>query len=127
MDILSLRIALETLLADFVGTYRLANGTQTPAVHVRAVGEPMTAGTTVQGMEMVLVRDPELDPIRQYKAPKAFRRWQVYLIAWDDTADLEGAAALILGSYPSATISTITVPEQVGPQNQMLIEIQTGP
>jgi hypothetical protein len=125
MEVLALRTALQSLLTSALGTYTLGNGTTTAAVHVRAVGEARPSGVTVTGMELVIVRDPELDPIPQYKNPNAFRRWIVYLVDWGGSADLKAAAALVLNSYPSTTIETLSVPEAVGPRNQMRLEIQT--
>jgi hypothetical protein len=125
MEVLALRTALQSLLSSALGIYTLGNGTTTAAVHVRAVGEARPSNVTVSGMEMVIVRDPELDPILQYKNPNAFRRWTVYLVDWGGSADLESAAALVLDSYPSTTIETLSVPEAVGPRNQMRLQIQT--
>lgn len=127
ITVLELREELETLLADHLGQYTLANGFTTPAITVRAVGEPMPAGTSVEGMELVIVRDPDLDPLRQYRAPKAFRRWQLYLVGWSVDADIETAASLILAAYPSATMATLKVPESVGPEHQIRIELTTAP
>lgn len=127
MELLELREALETLLIDQLGTYRLSNGIYTPAVSVRAVGQSMIPGTTVTGMEMVIVRDPVLDPIIQYKFPEAFRTWTVYLVDWDGTQDLQSAAAVILWQYPSTKIEVLRVPEELGPYNQMRLDIQTNP
>jgi hypothetical protein len=125
MEVLALRSALQSLLSSALGTYTLGNGTTTAAVHVRAVGEPMPSGATVSGMELVIVRDPELDPILQYKTPNAFRLWTVYLVDWGGSANLEAAAALVLSSFPNTTIQTLSVPEAVGPRNQMRLQIQT--
>jgi hypothetical protein len=125
MDVLDLREELETLLADYLGTYVLANGMSTPAVRVRATGESLEAGTTVSGLELVILRDPAPQPVRQYRAPEAFRRWTLFLVGWDDNADLDTPAALILGAYPNATFATINVPESVGPRHQIRIELQT--
>jgi hypothetical protein len=127
VTILELREALETLLVDQLGTYRLANGIHTPAVSVRAVGEPMIAGTTVNGMELVIVRDPQLEPITQYQSPEAFRRWTVYLVDWDGKQDLASSAAAILRQYPGTTMQPLDVPESLGPQHQMRLDIQTNP
>ena len=125
MEVLALRTALQSLLSSALGTYTLGNGTTTAAVQVRAIGEARPSNVTVSGMEMVIVRDPELDPIPQYKNPNAFRRWTLYLIDWGGSADLKSAAALVLNSYPSTTIETLSVPEAVGPRNQMRLQIQS--
>jgi hypothetical protein len=127
MDILTLREELETLLVDHLGEYKLANGETTTAVHVRAVGEAMPAGTTVSGIELILVREPSLDPIRQYSNPKALRRWEMFLVGWAPDDSLEEAASLIVDAYPSATLTAVTVPESVGPQNQLRIVLTTAP
>jgi len=39
MQLLTFREELETLLADLLGTYTLANGAEVPAVSVRNTGE----------------------------------------------------------------------------------------
>jgi hypothetical protein len=49
----------------------------------------------------------------------------LYLIDWGGSADLKSAAALVLNSYPSTTIETLSVPEAVGPRNQMRLQIQS--
>lgn len=127
MDLLTLRESLETLLADSLGVYELANGYNTPAISVRAVGEGMTPGTKVRGMELVLQRDPDLDPIPQYKQPQAFRVWTIYLVDWGGDADLDVAAAQILTQYPSTTITAPRVPEGLGPTHQLRLELTTNP
>jgi hypothetical protein len=124
MEVLALRTALQSLLSSALGTYTLGNGTTTAAVHVRAVGEARPSNVTVSGMEMVIVRDPELDPVVQYKNPDAFQLWTVYLVDWGGSADLKAAAALVLDSYPNTTIETLSVPEAIGPRNQMRLQIQ---
>lgn len=125
--ILSLRTELETTLADVLGTYTLANGATTPAIGVRAVGDSLPPNTTVQGTECVIVRDPEVEVIRQYRQEKALNRWTVYLVDWAGDASLQEVAALVLYNYPGSTATPITVPRSVGPRSQMRIDIQTNP
>jgi hypothetical protein len=127
MDILQLRTELETLLVNNLGVYTLANGTETPAVSVRAVGERPAAGTTVTGIELVLIRDPDLSPLDQYSNQAAFRTWTLYLVDWNNDQDLEGPAARIVEQYPGTTVSTVLVPEGVGPTHQMRLTVQTNP
>lgn len=127
MDILQLRTELETLLVDNLGVYTLANGTETPAVSVRAPGERMTPGTTVTGVELIVIRDPDMTPISQYSNEAAFRRWTTVLVDWDNNTDLEPMAAAVIETYPGTTVSTVSVPEGVGPTHQMRLEIQTNP
>ena len=127
MDILGLRVALETLLVDYLGSYRLANGAVTPAVHVRAYGEPLPAGTTATGLELVLIREPGLTPLSQYSNQEAFRTWTVFLVNWTDTVRLEDATALVIRAFPGTTATTVPVPEGLGPRNQMRLEVRTNP
>lgn len=129
MDLLSLRETLETLLADQLGTYTLANGVTTPALSVRAVGELSPANTTVTGLECVLQKQAQLRLVRQYAPNAIFRVFTVYLISWDGN-DLAPAAELVIGGFPSAVIAdarVLSVPEGQGPQQQMRIELQFNP
>lgn len=127
MDLLSLRTALETTLVEALGQYRLANGSYTPAISVRATGEGLPAGTTVTGLECVIIRDPELIPISQYDSQQAFSRWTVYLVSWGDGVDLQQIAADLLLEWPGAQMTTLTVPRGSGPRSQMRLFIQTDP
>jgi hypothetical protein len=127
MDILQLRTELETLLVNNLGVYTLANGAETPAIAVRAVGERSLPGTTVTGIELIIIRDPDLEPIDQYSSPAALRTWTLYLVDWDNNQDLEGPAARILEHYPSTTIAQVVVPEGVGPKHQLRLTVQTNP
>lgn len=127
MDLLSLRTALETTLVDHLGTYTLANGVATPAISVRAPGESLPAGTTVNGLEVVIVREPELVPVRQYQHEQAFSRWTLYLVDWNGDASLQEVAGRLLWSYPGSNAVSINVPRGVGPRSQMRVDIQTNP
>jgi len=127
MDILQLRTELETLLVDNLGVYTQSNGTETPAVAVRAQGERTSAGTTVQGVELVLLRDPAMAPINQYSNQAAFRTWTTFLIDWNNDQQLEPLAAKVIEAYPGTTVRTLNVPEGVGPEHQLRLEIQTNP
>jgi hypothetical protein len=127
MDVLTLRTQLETTLVDALGVYTLANGMTTPAIEVRSVGEPLGGGTSVSGLEVVIVREPEPEPIRQYANERAFDRWTLYLVGWGGEVDLQAVAAKLLYVYPGSTASSISVPEGVGPRWQMRVEIRTNP
>lgn len=125
--ILSLRTALETTLVDALGTYTLANGVTTPAIAVRAAGESLPPGTTVTGLECVILREPELEVIRQYGKEHALSRWTVYLVDWSGDASLQTVAGRLIWSYPGSNATSITVPRGVGPRSQMRVDIQTNP
>jgi hypothetical protein len=127
MDLLSLRTAIETTLVDQLGTYTLANSASTPAISVRAAGESLPPGTTVTGLEVVIVREPELVPVRQYSKEQAFSRWTLYLVDWSGDASLQEVAGRLLWSYPGSNAVTINVPRGVGPRSQMRVDITTNP
>lgn len=127
MDLLSLREALETTLVDQLGTYVLANGATTSAISVRAPGESLPPGTAVQGLEVVIVREPEVVPVRQYQNQQAFSRWTLYLVDWSGSAPLQEVAGRLLWSYPGSNAVAVSVPRGVGPRSQMRVDITTNP
>ena len=127
MNLLSLRTELETTLVDVLGQYTLANGVQCPAISVRAPGESLPPNTTVSGLECVIVREPELVPIRQYSQEHAFSRWTLYLVDWSGDASLQDVAGRLLWAYPGGNAVSINVPRGVGPRSQMRVDIQTNP
>lgn len=128
MNILSLRTELETTLVDVLGTYTLANGATTPAISVRDVGGSLPAGTQVTGLECVILREPELVPIRQYSKEHAFSRWTIYLVMWTETGvNLQEIAGRLLWAYPGSNAVGINVPQGVGPRHQMRVDLQTNP
>lgn len=126
MDVLTLRAQITTALGAAVGTYTLANGITTPAVAVRDYGEPVSPGTSVSGLEVVILSQPDLVPIRQYTDTPAFREWTVFLVAWGAGVDLQGAAATLLANFGDSTISTVAVAEGLGPRNQMRVTIRSN-
>lgn len=129
MQLLTFREELETLLADLLGTYTLANGAEVPAVSVRNTGELSPAGTVVSGLELIIQRNPRLKYVERYDTPLAFRLITVFLVSWDGS-DPTPAADLIVNAYPNAVateVTTIDVPEGLGPQAQMRITLQFNP
>lgn len=128
MDILALRTSVAATLSSLIGTYRLANGSTTPAISVRGNGDSLPAGTTVTGMEVVILREPEeLRPIASYQRGQAINRWTLYLVDWDATASLQEAAGRLIWAWPGSNAVSIRVPQSVGPRNQMRVDLQTNP
>lgn len=127
MDVLTFRTELQTVLSAHLGTLTFSNGSTTPAISVRAAGESLPAGTTVVGLEVVIVRDPNPVPVRQYANEQAFSRWTVYLIDWGASTSLQDLAELLIARYPSSTVSTLGAPRNLGPKAQLRIDIQTNP
>ena len=127
MDVLTLRTELETVLVNYLGDYPLANGAKTPAISVRAAGESLPPNTTVTGMEVVILREPELVPVRQYQREQAFSRWTLYLVDWSGDTSLQEVGGVLISQYPGSNAVSINVPRGVGPRSQMRVDIQTDP
>lgn len=127
MDVLTLRTELETVLVNYLGSYTLANGAKTPAISVRAPGESLPPNTTVSGLEVVIVREPELVPVRQYTREQAFSRWTLYLVDWSGDSSLQEIGGVLIAEYPGSNAVSINVPRGVGPRSQMRVDIQTNP
>lgn len=125
--ILGLRSTLATLLASNLGTYTLANGATTPAISVRDLGERLSPGTTVSGVECVIVSEPELDPVRSYRQGKAQSVWTVYLVDWSGstTKRLQEVAGKIVDRWPGSKAVTITPPPVGAPRSQMRVDVKT--
>jgi hypothetical protein len=124
VNLLDLRTELQNLLAPVLGYYTLPNGITTAALAVRSSGESLPAGTTASGLEVVLIRDPDLSPIPQYANAGAIRTWTVFLIDWSDSVDLEPVGAFLVRTYPGTSVSTLAVPRSGGPQNQMRVTLR---
>lgn len=127
MDVLTLRTELETVLVNYLGSYTLANGAKTPAISVRAPGESLPPNTSVSGLEVVIVREPELVPVRQYTREQAFSRWTLYLVDWSGDSSLQEIGGVLIAEYPGSNAVSINVPRGVGPRSQMRVDIQTNP
>ena len=122
MDILALRGALATALSAHLGTYTLGNGTTTPALVVRDPGEGMNAGTTVNGLEVVISSVPELEQQSQYTSSPFLQTWNVFLVDWGG-GDIEGASALVQSGFPGTTATILAVTEDIGPKRQLQLRI----
>jgi hypothetical protein len=124
MDVLTLRSGIATALTGLVGTYTLGNGSTTPAISVRDLGQGLAPGTTVSGLEVVIYKQPELVPVRQYRDEKVQTEWTVYLVGWSTAANMEAAGAALVAKYPNSDVATITMPENIGPRNQLRLTIR---
>jgi len=125
MDIATLRSRLEGVLVALVGIYTLANGETTPAVSVRGKGEPMTAGTNVTGLEVVIQRDPEgLERVDQYDDMEQLPTWVIWLAEWGQaSASAAAAAALIVAAIPGAAASPVPL-STGGPLNMVRVDVR---
>jgi hypothetical protein len=127
MDVKTLRDAVQAALTSHLGTYTLGNAATTPAISVRQTGESLPTGTTVSGLEAIIVRDPALDPVDAYRDQSAFQQWTVYLVDWSNTGRTAAAAAAVLAAFPGTRIRDLQVPEALGPMSQKRLTITTTP
>ena len=127
MNLRDLRTALETTLVDVLGTYHLPNGATTPAIAVRAWGEGLPAGTTVEGLECLIIRDPEPVELVQYQRQVAINRWTLFLVDWGGNESLQDIAGRLLWAWPGSNAVPVQVPRGVGPRSQMRLDLQTNP
>lgn len=121
--LLTFRAEIATLLADWLGTYTLANGVTTPALSVRAIGEARPAGTLITGLELIIQRDPELTPVRAYSNRPVLGAWVCWLVAWGDPEAADGAAQLIATNYPTE-LQVVDVLDGSGPQHQLRLLVR---
>lgn len=127
MNILQLRTEIQSLLTAELGSYTLPNGETTPAISVRSGGETLAAGTTADGLEAVIIRDPDLIPLLQYSDADTLRRWVVYLVVWSTYVQVETAIDLLVYAFAGSRVDTIPVPRGTGPLNQVRIVIPDPP
>ncbi len=123
--LLNLRTQLESILASELGTYTLANGVPTPAVRCSDPSDGRAPGTKVSGIELVIEKQPELLPIRQYSQEFAVARWTAYIVAWGDDKTAGTSAQLIVNSIPGCELTKLTIPDGVGPRDQIRLSILT--
>lgn len=127
MDVLALRTLVQATLGDVLGTYTLANGVETPAISVRPPGVTLERNQRVEGLECVLIAEPEPIELRQYQQQVAFHRWTVQLLDWDGTSPLKQAAGLLLWSFPGSEAAQVPTGRNAGPLAQMRVFLQTAP
>lgn len=121
--LLDLRASLAAALSGVVGVYTLANGSVTPAMRCSDPSETRYPGTIVQGLEVVILRDPELVPVRQYQEERAQAEWTVFLVAWGEYS-AAAAAQLVINAFPGTDAQRVDVPQGIGPQDQYQLTIR---
>jgi hypothetical protein len=125
MDALELRTEIAAALADDLGTYTLPNGATTPAISVRPEGQRLAAGTTAAGLEVVILSEPRLSPVGAYLQQDDRLEFIVFLVGWDDTADITAAAETLIFLFPDTVWQEIPLAKRIGPPNQARVIIPT--
>jgi hypothetical protein len=123
--LLDLRTSLATILSAELGTYTLANGSTTPAVRCSGPNETRYPGTLVSGIELVIIKDPVLVPVRQYKEERTIAEWTAFLVAWG-TRSAGIAARIVVNAIPGCDVERVEVPEGIGPQDQYRLTIRSA-
>ena len=121
--LLDLRTTLAALLSSTLGTYTLANGSTTPAVRCSGADETRYPGTIVTGLELVIIKDPRLVPVRQYQEERVTAEWTAFLVAWGDQP-AGVAAQLVVDAIPGCEVERVEVPEGIGPRDQYRLTIR---
>jgi hypothetical protein len=125
MNVRQFRDALQATLAPALGSYQLPNGSSTPACSVRNWGDGPPAGTTVTGLEAIIIREPATVPIRQYQDEQSLNEWSCYLVNWTGgNNSLQAAVGVILAAWPGTVASQIQVSQGVGPLAQVQLTIR---
>lgn len=125
MNVREFRDALQATLAPALGSYQLPNGSTTPACSVRNWGDGPPAGTTVTGLEAIIIREPTPVPIRQYQGEQALNEWSCYLVNWSGGSNsLQAAVGTIIEAWPGTVASQIQVGQGVGPLAQVQLTIR---
>ena len=127
MNLINLRTEIETALVDELGQYVLSNGTSTPAISVRAEGEDLPPGTSVEGVECVIMRYPRQQIIRQYANVRAFDIYTVYLVDWDSENGLQESVHLLSDLYPQLVLNSVSTQRDAGPNHQVRMEFRFNP
>lgn len=122
--LLDLRTTLSSVLSSELGTYTLANGSTTTAVRCSGPTETRYPGTVVTGLELVIIKDPRLVPVRQYEEERVTAEWTAFLVAWGDRpAGI--AAQLVVDAISGCEVERVEVPEGIGPQDQYRLTIRS--
>ena len=124
MIVRELRDGVEAVLASALGTYTLSNLATTAAIAVRPAGQGLAPGTTVTGIEAVILQDPTPIPVRQYQGELSLHEWTLFLVDWDGGNTLQQVANALVFAYPGAVVTPVQVPVGVGPRSQMQIKIR---
>jgi len=122
--LLALRTSLTAVLSTELGTYTLANGSTTPAVRCSGADETRYPGTIVEGLELVIIKDPVLTTIRQYQNERQQAEWTAFLVAWG-AKPAGRAAQLVVDAIPGVDAERVQIPEGIGPADQYRLTIRS--
>lgn len=119
--VLLLRAELTQLLTGLLGIYTFANGAVTPAV--RVIEDDDSTRAQVEGLELVIARQPDPDPLDTYHEAQCEERWNLWLKDWSSSnAKATEAAERICSSY-SARVIAESFRGRAGPKRQLRLTL----
>ena len=127
MDVIELRTQLETHLGEYLGEYELQNGYRTPAITVTKSSNNPGRECKVTGLELALVMEPDLEPVRQYANVQSFEIYNLFLIDWEGVGAMTKAINKITRRWPDTEIVKVATPRASGPQHQVQLRLKFNP
>jgi len=100
MNLLDFRARVNNAVSTQLGTYTLPGGATTPAISVREFGESIPAGQKVSGLEVVIIKTPEVKPILTQGQTFVNEEWRVYLVQWPGQHRITAAINAIQEAFP---------------------------
>lgn len=105
MDVKDLRDSLSQLLASYIGSYTLLDGTVIPAVYVEGQGG-VPQGWKVEGLEVVIQEFPNVNPRAILAGGFDRKTWTVVLTDYlPESTALKEAMTLVKRRYPDSSFS----------------------
>ena len=125
MNINELREAIETLLVDELGTYKLPDRTNIPAVYVLDTGGSVPVDWKATGLECIIRRSPSSRNTNgsTFDGTRFNKNWQIYLLQWDGPHTLEAAVTRIERYFSGVRSFGVPVGEQRGVKEQYSVRI----
>ena len=121
-----LRVFRENVYAatqSFLGTYTHEGGQVTPAIFVKDGNNSPDPSIRVQGLEVVIKKDPaDIEVYKQYGKKFLRATYNIFLVAWG-SGDPIAAGFELLNFFTDAIIIPIEVPEGIGPTKQVLVRV----
>jgi hypothetical protein len=90
-------------IADGLGTYTFKDGTTAPAMVPLFASQSLPPGTTVEGIEVSITRQPMYGPQALYSGVLLNPTFRIYVAAWGAADTLQVMAERVMALLPGAT------------------------
>jgi hypothetical protein len=121
MRVEELRDRLLKLLANELGTYTIV-GKSTPAIAILSTGESLPNDRRVEGLEIIIRREPQSEYKAMYGGGYRVKTWQLFASQWDGEYTLHEALFLICAEF-SAKTAAVPIEEQKGIKEQFSVKL----